>query len=95
MKDHFMAEIRKRETMKKTLSKYIAVFDYLDNILLALSATSGGVTIASFATVIGATVEITIKSLSLIFSISNRIAKKPLKTTRKKKHNKVVLLAKS
>ena len=39
--------------MSKRLSKYIASFDYFDKFLIALSSTSGSISIASFATVIG------------------------------------------
>lgn len=35
--------------MNKTLSKYIAALIYFENILLVLSAASGGASIASFA----------------------------------------------
>ena len=34
-----MTEIHKRITMRKTLSKYIAAFNYFDEILLVSSAT--------------------------------------------------------
>ena len=81
----FMAEICERETMSKTLSKYIAVFDYFDKTLLVLSATGGGVSIISFVTVIGASVGITITSLSLVFSISNGNFFKKSKTKKKEK----------
>ena len=40
--------------MSKRLSKYIASFDYFDKSLIVLSATSGSISIASFATVIAA-----------------------------------------
>ena len=53
IKDYFVAGIKKRELMSERLSKYIASFNYFDNSLIALSATSGGIAIASFATVIG------------------------------------------
>ena len=55
--------------------------------MIILSVTSGDVSIASFATVIGIPVGITSASL----------AKKLLKATRnkKKKHNKIVMLARS
>ena len=58
------------------------------------SATSGSIYIASFATVIRAPLGIASASLSLTFSLSTRLVKKLLKTTRnkKKKHNKIALL---
>ena len=71
--------------MSKAHSKYTAAFDYFDNTSLVLSATSGSVSIASFATVIGAPVGITSACLSLVFSVINGIAKKLLKVMRKKK----------
>ena len=81
--------------MSKAISKYIAASDQLDKILLALSSANGGISSASFVTVIGASVGKTSASLSLVFSISNRIAKTLLKTIRKekKKHDKIALLA--
>ena len=83
--------------MSKRLSQYIASFDYFDKSLIVLSVATGSISIASFATVIGAPVGIISASFSLAFSISTRIVKKLLKTTRnkKKKHNKIVMLARS
>ena len=83
--------------MTKRLIKYIASFDYFDKSLIVLSATGGSISIASFAKVIGTPVGIAIASLSLTFSLSTRLVKKLLKTTRnkKKKHNKTVMLARS
>ena len=83
--------------MSKRLSKYIASFGYFDKSLIVLSVTTGSISIASFATVIGAPVGIISASFSLAFSISTGIIKKLLKTTRnkKKKHNKIVMLARS
>ena len=97
IKDYFIAEIKERELMSKRLSKYIASFDYIDKSLIVLSATSGSISIASFATFIGASVGIASASLSLTFPISTAIVKKLLKTTRNKnkKHNKIVKLARS
>ena len=59
--------------------------------LIVLSVTTGNISIASFATVIGAPVGIASASFSLAFSIFTGIAKKLLKTTRNKmkKHNKI------
>ena len=97
IKDYFIAEIKERELMSKRLSKYIASFDYFDKSLIVLSVTTGSISIASFATVIGAPVGMVSASFSLAFSISTGIIKKLLKTTRnkKKKHNKIVMLARS
>ena len=83
--------------MSKKLSKYISFFDYFDKSLIVLSVTSGGVSIASFATVIGAPIGITSASLSLVFSLCTELVKKILKVTKnkKKKHNKIVMLARS
>ena len=52
--NYFVAEIKERELMSKRLSKYIASFDYFDKSLIVLSVTTGSISIASFATVIGA-----------------------------------------
>ena len=97
IKDYFVAEIKERELMSKRLSKYIASFDYFDKSLIVLSVTTGSISIASFATVIGAPVGIISASFSLAFSISTGIIKKLLKTTRnkKKKHNKIVMFPRS
>ena len=63
IKYYFVAEIKERELMSKRLSKYIASFDYFNKFLIVLSATSGSISIASFATVIGTPVRIIVKTL--------------------------------
>ena len=81
---------------KENLSvKDLANISFLS--LIVLSITSGSIYIASIATVIGAPVGIVSASVSLAFSISTGIIKELLKTTRKKKkkHNKIVMLARS
>ena len=96
-KYYFVAEIKERELMSKRLSKYIASFDYFDKSLIVLSVTTGSISIASFATVIGAPVGMMSASCSLAFSVTTGFVKTLLKTTRNKKknHNKVVMLARS
>ena len=91
VKYYFFAEIKERELMSKRLSKYIASFDYFDKSLIVLSATNGSISIALFATVIGAPVGIGSARFSLEFSIFTGIVKRMLKTTRdeNKKHDKV------
>ena len=72
-------------------------FDYLDKIFIALSASFGTLSIASHATVIGIPVGITGSSLTLTFTTSTGVNKSLLRLTkkRKKKHNKIIALAKS
>ena len=61
---------------------------------MVLSATSVTISIASLATAVVAQGWITRASLSLVFSISDRIAPQLLKTMREKKmkHNKLILV---
>ena len=56
--------------MAKKLSKYIPAFDYINEILIVLSATSGEISIASFASIIGMPVGIASTSFSLAFSLN-------------------------
>ena len=49
----FNSQIWERKRMSKKVSKYIAALDYLDKTLIVLSATSGGISIISFTSVIG------------------------------------------
>ena len=65
IKKYFISEIKERELMSKRLSKCIASFDYFDKSLIVLSATSGRISIDSFATVIGIPTGIASASLSL------------------------------
>ena len=56
--NYFIEEINQRKSCSKKLSKYVAVFDYIDQALIVLSATSSGVSIISFTSIIGAPVGI-------------------------------------
>ena len=93
----FVAEIKERELKSKKLSKYVASFEYLDKSLIVLFTTTGSISIALFATVIGAPVGIGSARFIGEFSIFTGIVKQLLKTTRnnKKKHDKIIMLARS
>ena len=93
----FIEEINQRKSYSKKLSKYVAVFDNIDKILIVLSAATGGVSICLFTSIAGAPVGIVSASLTLFFSLSTGIVKKLLNITRKKKkkHDKILMLAKS
>ena len=97
IKNYFLAEIRERELISTNISKYIPSLDNFDKSLNVLSILSDSISIASFATVIGAPAGIIGASCGLTFSITSGFVKKFLKTIRnkKKKHNKIVMLARS
>ena len=79
------------------MSKYVTIFDYIDKILIILSATTSGISIISFTSVIGTSVGIVSASFDLSFSLSTGIIKKLLNMTRNKtkKHDKILMLAES
>ena len=84
IESHFIEEINQRKSCSKKLRKYVAVFDYIDQALIFLNATNGGVSIISFTSTFGAPVGIANASLSLFFSLTTGIIKKLLNITRKK-----------
>ena len=86
-----------KKIMSKKLSKYIASFDYFDKALIVLSTTSGGISIIFLTSIAEVPVGTASASVSLIFSLSTGIMKKVLEITRDKmkRHNKIVVLAKS
>ena len=83
IKDYFVTEIKERELMSKRLSSYIASFDYFDKSLIVLSVATSSISIASFATVIGALVGMATASFNLTFSISTGIVRKTVKNNKK------------
>ena len=97
IENYFIKEINQRKSCSRKLNKYVTTFDYIDKILIVLSATTGGVSIISFTSIIGAPVGIASASLTLFFSLTTGIVKKLLNITRnkKKKHYKILMLAKS
>ena len=70
IKDYFNSEIQERKTMSKKLSKYIVAFDYINKTLIIFAATSGGISIISFSSVIGIPAGIASARFTLIFSLT-------------------------
>ena len=97
MRDYFNNEIKERKDIIKKLNKYLVSFDYLGKIFITLSASFGALSIASYASIVGIPAGITGASLTLVFTIGTGISKSLLTLTkkRKKKHNKIIILAKS
>ena len=97
IENYFHQEINQRKSRSKKLNKYVTAFDYIDKILIVLSATSSGVCIISSASLVGPPIGIASGSFTLIFFLTTEIIKKLLSITRNKmkKHDKILMLPKS
>ena len=93
----FHQEANQRKSCSKKLNKYVTTFDYIDKVLIVLSAASSEVSIISFTSIAIAPVGIANASLTLFLSPTTEIVKKLLNIARNKKknHNKIIMLAKS
>ena len=97
IENYFHQEINQRKLCIKKLSNYVTVFNYIDKILIVLSAVIGGVSIISFTSIVGALVGIANANFTLIFSLTTGLIKKLLSITKnkKKRHDKILMLDKS
>ena len=75
IENYFINEFNERESYSKKLTKYVTIFDYIDKILIVLSATSSSVSIIPFTTIIGVPAGIASSCFTLIFSITAGIKK--------------------
>ena len=73
IENYFINEINERKSYSRKLSGYATIFDYRDKILIILSATTGGISVISFTTGIGAPVGTASASFTLILSLSTGI----------------------
>ena len=85
IENYFIEEIRQRKWCSKKLIKNVATFDYIDKVLIVLSATSGRVCIISSASVVEWPVGIAGASFTLMFPLTTGIIKKLLSITRNKR----------
>ena len=88
IENYFIEKISQRKSCSQKLNKYFTNFDYIDKILIVLSATTAGLSLISFTSVIGAPVGIANASFTLIFSLTTAILKKLLNITNKQKKEK-------
>ena len=58
IENYFHQEINQRKSCSRKLNKYVTTFDYIDKILIISNATSSGVLIISFTSIVGAPVGI-------------------------------------
>ena len=92
IENYFYQKINQQKSSSKKLNKYFTIFDYIDKILIILSATSSGISIISFPSTIGVSAGVVSASLTLIFSITTGIVKKLLHIIKKKKKGTIKLL---
>ena len=88
----FINDINQQKECSKNLSKYVTILDYIDKILIVLSAKTGGISIISFTDTIDHSVGIISASFTLIFSLTTGIIKKLLNMTinKEKKHDQLL-----
>ena len=75
IENYFHQESNQRKLCSKKLSKYVTAFDYMDKVLIVLSATTGRLSIVLFTSIVGAPVGIASASFTLIFSLTKAIVK--------------------
>ena len=99
IENYFHQEINQRKSCSKKLIKYVAAFDYIDKVLIALRAikkialkTKSGVSIISFTSFVGAPVGIVSAIFMPSFSLTRGIVKKLLSITRKKRKSMIKFL---
>ena len=73
----------KRKIMSKKMTKYIADINYFDKALIALSATRGGISIISSASLNGVHAGIASASFTLVFYFDNKDDKETVRTNKK------------
>ena len=97
IENYFYQEINQRKSCSKKLNKYVTVFDYINKVLIVLSAATSGSSIISFTSIVASPVGIASASFTLISSLTTGIVKKLLNITgnKKKKRDKTLMLAKS
>ena len=85
IENYVIEEINQRKSCSKKLSKYVAAFDNIDKSLIVLRATSGGLSICLFTSIVGAPIGTASARFTLLFSLTTGITKELLSTTRKTK----------
>ena len=96
-RNYLIEEINRNELMSKKHKKVCTTLNYMEHFLLLTSTITGCVSISSFASLVGIPIGITSSANGLkICAITAEIKKyKSIIKKKNKKHNKIVLLAKS
>ena len=75
--------LKKNEWVKELVSKCIVAFDYFDKSLITVSATGGGIAVASFASIVGAPVSVASASFKFCIFFIYRNHKEIIKNNTK------------
>ena len=75
IENDFINEFNQQKSYSKKLNRHVTIFDYIDKILIILSATSSRISIISFTSVIRTSAGIVSTSFTLILSLSTGIIK--------------------
>ena len=96
IRNYLIEGINRNELMSKKHKKVCRVLNYIDRTFIAISAFTGFVSISAFASLVGIPIGFTSTAIGLkICVITAGIKKyKSKNKKRKKKHDKIVLLAK-
>ena len=96
-RNYLIKEINRNELMSKKHKQFCTTLNYIKHFLILASVITGCVSISAFASSVGIPIGITSSAIGLkICAIVPGIKKyKSVIKNKKKKHNKIVLLAKS
>ena len=96
IRNYLIEEINQNQLMIKKSKKVCGVLNYIDHSLIVISTITGCVSISAFASLVGIPIGITSSAIGLeICVITAGIKKcKSIIKKKKKKHDKIVLLAK-
>ena len=93
-RNYFLKEIKQNELMSRKLKKVCRTLNYIGHVLGLASTITRCISVSGFASLLGLPIGITSSVIGLkICALATGIKKSIIK--KKKKHNKIVLLAKS
>ena len=97
IRKYVFKEINQNELMSKKLKKVCRILNYIENLFIVIFTITGCVSISDFASLVSIHIGITSSADGLkILAITEGIKKyKSIIKEKNKKHNKIVLLAKS
>ena len=93
--NYFLEEIGKNELMNRKCKKVCTTLNYIEHFLVLFSAITGSISISAFASLLGIPIRITSSAIGLKICAIAAGIKTYKSIIKKKKHDKIVLFAKS